>query len=95
MTSQSSGCLFPKSNASGLQVHQCTPETCAVHPIYSVVSARCLGNEASNTTSTMPTFSRDFEFPSSNVIQTRCMVNRTTEVFYWFPPVQNCFSNDY
>lgn len=87
MVLNSSGCLFPDSNPQGLRVRQCTPETCDTHILYSVVSARCpSGVRNASTSDSLPSL------PSSEIVRTRCMVNRTTEVFYWFPPVQDCFS---
>ncbi|VDM32703.1 unnamed protein product [Hydatigera taeniaeformis] len=87
MVLNSTGCLFPDLNPQVLKVGQCTPETCATHALYSIVSARCPSGDrnASSSDSLSP-------FPSSTIVRTRCMVNRTTEVFYWLPPVQDCFS---
>ncbi|CDI98455.1 conserved hypothetical protein [Echinococcus multilocularis] len=86
MVLNSTGCLFPESNAQGLRVRQCTPETCDTHVLYSIVSARCLSGVRNASTS-----SSQSSLPSK-IVRTRCMVNRTTEVFYWLPPVQDCFS---
>ncbi|VDK38414.1 unnamed protein product [Taenia asiatica] len=87
MVLNSSGCLFPDSGPQSLSVRQCTPETCDTHILYSVVSARCPSDVRNASTSdSLP------PLPSSKIVRTRCMVNRTTEVFYWFPPVQDCFS---
>ncbi|KAL5108624.1 hypothetical protein TcWFU_002533 [Taenia crassiceps] len=86
MVLNSSGCLFPNSNSQDLTVRRCTPEICATHILYSVVSARCpSGAKNASTSDPLPPM-------PSKIVRTRCMVNWTTEVFYWFPPVQDCFS---
>ncbi|KAM3174326.1 hypothetical protein ACTXT7_010779 [Hymenolepis weldensis] len=84
------GCLFPNSEASELRVQECTPEKCKLHTLYSVVSAQCPLDYNSSTTPNPNSSSTSLS--SVKLVRTRCMVNRTTEVFYWLPPVEDCFS---
>ncbi|VDL59299.1 unnamed protein product [Hymenolepis diminuta] len=90
MDSEPKGCLFPSSEVSGLRVQECIPEKCKLHTLYSVVSAQCPLGYNSSTTSNPNSSSTSLS--SLKLVRTRCMVNRTTEVFYWLPPVEDCFS---
>ncbi|KAM7535639.1 hypothetical protein Aperf_G00000098269 [Anoplocephala perfoliata] len=96
MDLEPAGCLFPPPNIPGLRVQDCTKETCNTHSLYSVVSARCPLGVNSTPTPNSNSFSTSVSSSSTSssvrVVRTRCMVNRTAEVFYWLPPVQDCFS---
>ncbi|VDN96552.1 unnamed protein product [Rodentolepis nana] len=84
------GCLFPNSDVPDLRVQECTPEKCKIHTLYSVVSAQCPSEDTSTITPNPNSSSTSLS--SVKLVRTRCMVNRTTEVFYWLPPVHDCFS---